>query len=191
MVRTQSLDDYITARPASWERLITFRTLRNVNNPRSVHGIYPYRGKISAIDARQIISQLPKKGTLLDPFCGSGTIVYEARQHGINAIGVDNNPIAIAIAKGKLERNELVSLKSHLKELLLKARSLQSVPEMPRSPARRALVLQSYNAIKLSSTNRTVEYSKQTYPWMSRERACYEPAEAEKAEKKQIARADG
>lgn len=136
MVRTQSLDDYITARPASWERRITFRTLRNVNNPRSVHGIYPYRGKISAIDARQIISQLPKKGTLLDPFCGSGTIVYEAREHGINAIGVDNNPIAIAIAKGKLERNELVNLKSHLKELLLKARTLQSVPEMPRSPAR-------------------------------------------------------
>lgn len=84
---------------------ITLKVLKSVSNPGSMHGIYPYRGKISAIDAADIISQLPDKGTLLDPFCGSGTIVYEAMRHGLNAIGVDNNPLAIQIAKAKVDLN--------------------------------------------------------------------------------------
>ncbi len=82
---------------------IVLETLKSVNNPSSMHGIYPYRGKISAIDAASIISQLPKTGTLLDPFCGSGTIVYEGKKHGLSAIGVDNNPLAIQLARAKLD----------------------------------------------------------------------------------------
>jgi len=52
---------------------LKFKLLKSVNNPNSIHGIYPYRGKISAIDVQQLISQLPNKGMLLDPFCGSGS----------------------------------------------------------------------------------------------------------------------
>ena len=82
---------------------IVLRQLKQVSNPRSIHGIYPYRGKMSAIDAAQVISQLPANSTLLDPFCGTGTIVYEAQIHGMNAIGIDNNPIACTIASGKIQ----------------------------------------------------------------------------------------
>jgi adenine-specific DNA methylase len=81
---------------------IVFKKIDSVNNPNSMHGIYPYRGKISAIDAISIIEQLPNKGTLLDPFCGSGTIVYEAQKHGLSAFGVDFNPLAIQLAKASL-----------------------------------------------------------------------------------------
>jgi len=119
-----------------WSRKLVFKKLKSVNNPRSIHGIYPYRGKISAIDARQIIRQLPHRGTLLDPFCGSGTITFEAREWGINAIGIDNNPIAVALAKAKLEKNDLATLKSHAMELIQKAKALQSAPKMPHAPAR-------------------------------------------------------
>ena len=100
---------------------ITLKILKSVNNPSSMHGIYPYRGKISAIDAADIISQLPDKGTLLDPFCGSGTIVYEAMQHGLNAIGVDNNPLAIQIAKAKVDLNAADFL-SDCNEIIEKAK---------------------------------------------------------------------
>lgn len=79
----------------------------SVSNPNSIHGLYPYRGKISAIDAKNIISQLPENGTLLDPFCGSGTIVYEALKHGMNALGVDNNPLAIKITRAKINKFNL------------------------------------------------------------------------------------
>ncbi len=57
---------------------------------------------MSAVDVRQILSQLPPK-MLLDPFCGSGTIVYEAGKLNFNVFGIDSNPIAIQIAKAKFD----------------------------------------------------------------------------------------
>ena len=78
------------------------KTLSSVNNPSSIHGIYPYRGKISAIDAQQIVAQMPVGATLLDPFCGSGTIVYEGMKHGLRSFGVDANPIATILSNGKI-----------------------------------------------------------------------------------------
>ena len=81
---------------------LKFQKLSNITNPTSIHGLYPYRGKISAKDAINIIQQFSKNKTLLDPFCGSGTIVFEGYKHGLNVIGVDRNPIAVIITKGKL-----------------------------------------------------------------------------------------
>jgi len=92
--------------------LIQFQHFDSVNNPSSMHGMYPYRGKISALDAQSVISQLPQKGVLLDPFCGSGTIVYEAQKHGLTGIGVDLNPLALQIARAKvyLDNGESLAL---------------------------------------------------------------------------------
>jgi len=45
---------------------LEFKILKRVSNPNSIHGIYPYRGKISAIDAKNLIEQLPNKGVLLE-----------------------------------------------------------------------------------------------------------------------------
>jgi hypothetical protein len=38
---------------------------------------------------------------VLDPFCGSGTTLVEARRVGAKAIGVDANPLAVLIARAK------------------------------------------------------------------------------------------
>ncbi|EOU1807947.1 DNA adenine methylase [Clostridium perfringens] len=84
---------------------LRFEILDSVNNPKSIHGIYPYRGKISALDAKQILEQLPSNITLLDPFCGSGTILYEAQKLGMKTIGVDLNPIAITLSKAKTDNS--------------------------------------------------------------------------------------
>lgn len=80
----------------------SIQALQSVNNPHSVHGIYPYRGKIAALDAEQILSQMPQGSIVLDPFCGSGTIVYEGLKFGHHTIGIDANPIAVALSKGKI-----------------------------------------------------------------------------------------
>lgn len=37
---------------------------------------------------------VPENGCVLDPFCGSGVILHEARKLGLNAYGFDVNPIA-------------------------------------------------------------------------------------------------
>ena len=70
----------------------------------SIHGMYPYRGKISAIEAASVVGGFTKESTLLDPFCGSGTILYEAKKHGIReAWGTDLNPLAQWLTEAKLE----------------------------------------------------------------------------------------
>jgi len=37
----------------------------------------------------------------LDPFCGSGGVLVEAKLLGRNSVGVDINPLAVIIAKAK------------------------------------------------------------------------------------------
>jgi DNA modification methylase len=58
----------------------------------------------------QLIPQIPyyflhtickneKETTVLDPFCGAGTVLVEAMHNGQNSIGIDINPLAALIAK--------------------------------------------------------------------------------------------
>ncbi|MFW9807107.1 MAG: DNA adenine methylase, partial [Candidatus Thorarchaeota archaeon] len=115
---------------------ITLRYFEKVSNPKSIHGLYPYRGKMSALDAAHVISQLPSSGTLLDPFCGTGTVVYEAQVHGMNAIGVDSNPLAAVIARGKTEPKNIQSSLQDLKSIVNEASNLNDVPEMSPSSAK-------------------------------------------------------
>lgn len=115
---------------------IVFEKINSVNNPNSMHGIYPYRGKISAIDAANIIKQLPKEGVLLDPFCGSGTIVYEGQKHGLRALGVDNNPLAVTLASAKVYKEVTNSLEECKNFIELAKRDLLAgdYEDMPEGP---------------------------------------------------------
>lgn len=117
-------------------RRVTLRRFEKVNNPRSIHGIYPYRGKMSPLDASHVIEQLPTKSSLLDPFCGTGTIIYEAQKHGLKAIGVDNNPLACTIARGKTELLDKEATIVQLENAITAAKSLPDVASMPSQPAR-------------------------------------------------------
>jgi SAM-dependent methyltransferase len=116
-------------------RRINLRYFEKVNNPRSIHCIYPYRGKMSAIDAAYVVSQLTPHLRLLDPFCGTGTIVYEAQLRGLHVTGVDNNPLACMIARGKTEPIDKESTLAHLDQSIEIARSLTDVLPMPAAPA--------------------------------------------------------
>jgi hypothetical protein len=72
--------------------------------------MYPYRGKISAIEAASVVSSFSLDAKLLDPFCGSGTIVYESKKAGIaEAWGTDLNPLAQWLTQAKLECPEMLA----------------------------------------------------------------------------------
>ena len=105
---------------------LDFKNLKSVSNPNSAHAIYPYRGKISAIDARQIISQLKTDSIILDPFCGSGTILYEAQHFGLNPIGMDNNPLAITLSLAKTQPINIKETLEHSKKLVDRAKQIDS-----------------------------------------------------------------
>lgn len=105
------------------------QNLKSVNNPNSIHGIYPYRGKISALDAEQILSQMPCGSVVLDPFCGSGTIVYEGLKYGLKTIGIDANPIAVILSRGKINiQGCFHDIETELNEVIEKSKKIQSVP---------------------------------------------------------------
>jgi len=56
-------------------------------------------------------------GVLLDPFCGSGTSLVEARLAGMHAIGVDLNPFAAFLARAKTTDFDLEQVAREAKRL--------------------------------------------------------------------------
>ena len=78
--------------------------LRRQHTRYSAHGLHEYRGKFNPQMVRTVtnILGLDIGDRIWDPFCGSGTVLLEARHQGFNAVGLDLNPLAVAIANAKL-----------------------------------------------------------------------------------------
>jgi DNA modification methylase len=71
-----------------------------------VHGFHSYPARMHPLTARRLVEAFSKPGdAVLDPFCGSGTVLVEARLAGRAAVGVDANPLAVRLARFKLTPN--------------------------------------------------------------------------------------
>ncbi|MCL2722967.1 MAG: site-specific DNA-methyltransferase [Polyangiaceae bacterium] len=67
-----------------------------------VHGFHAYPARLHPVTARRLIEFFSSVGdTVVDPFCGSGTVPVEAMLAGRNAIGTDLNPLAVMLARSK------------------------------------------------------------------------------------------
>lgn len=82
-----------------------------------VHGFHSYPARMHPLTAARLVDAFaPKQGRVLDPFCGSGTVLVEAVLAGRHAIGTDLNPLAVRLAHSKTrphtdtERDRLVTL---------------------------------------------------------------------------------
>jgi SAM-dependent methyltransferase len=63
-----------------------------------VHAFHSYPARLHAVTARRLVERLsPRGGRVLDPFCGSGTVLVEARLAGRRAAGLDANPLAVEL----------------------------------------------------------------------------------------------
>lgn len=72
-----------------------------------LHSLCSYQGKMKPSLAAQLIRTFTQPGAkLLDPFCGVGTIPFEAALHGVESWGFDISPPALHITAAKIgERN--------------------------------------------------------------------------------------
>jgi hypothetical protein len=71
---------------------------------RYTHGLHSYPAKLFVnIPAFMISSEdlCPPRATILDPFCGSGTVLLEAIIAGKSCLGADSNPLARLITETK------------------------------------------------------------------------------------------
>jgi hypothetical protein len=66
------------------------------------HPIHTYPARLHPATARAlvelVVDNMPDRTVFLDPFCGSGTTLVEARAVNAPAIGVDLNPLAVRLA---------------------------------------------------------------------------------------------
>jgi SAM-dependent methyltransferase len=82
------------------------------------HPLHRYSSKFIPQIARQAIMLTTSPGELvLDPFCGSGTVLVEAGLLGRRGIGVDLNPLAVMISKAKVAVISPARLKRLLAEM--------------------------------------------------------------------------
>jgi hypothetical protein len=69
------------------------------------HPFHSYPARLHPATARvlvDVVSQgAPADAPIVDPFCGSGTTLVEARVVGLRAIGIDLNPLAVLVAHAK------------------------------------------------------------------------------------------
>src|SRR5215468_6246924 len=118
------------------------------------HPFHGYPARLHPATARvlvELVAQGAGRGAmpgapLVDPFCGSGTVLVEARAAGVPAIGVDLNPLAVLIARAKTwmapaaRRKQLFRVGHEITGLVLAAgkaaRRAQAAAEAPlRRPA--------------------------------------------------------
>jgi hypothetical protein len=67
-----------------------------------VHGFHSYPARMHPAVAAGLVAAFSASGaTVLDPFCGSGTVLVEAMIAGRRAVGTDLNPLAVRLAQMK------------------------------------------------------------------------------------------
>ncbi|CAE7275927.1 unnamed protein product, partial [Symbiodinium microadriaticum] len=83
------------------------------------HGFYKYVAGMQALCARALFALIPEATTVMDMFCGSGTVLVEGRAAGKDVIGCDVSPLALFAAAHHTDAHRL-----DLDLLLAKSREL-------------------------------------------------------------------
>ena len=90
----------------------------------ATHWIHWYPAKMFYKIPAEILASLTAETlTVLDPFCGSGTVLLEAALRGHSAIGIDVNPLARLISRVKTTRLDVASLSRRADQTLSRARA--------------------------------------------------------------------
>lgn len=102
------------------------------------HGFHSYAGRMHPSTARKAIAALSRPGErVLDPFCGSGTVLVEAMAAGRVATGVDASPLAVLIAKvrstllDEVARERLVATAVEISEAAAERARKRIRPKIP------------------------------------------------------------
>ncbi len=104
-----------------------------------VHGFHAYPARAHPVTARRLVEAFaPARGTVLDPFCGSGTVLVEAMLAGRDAIGVDLNPLAVMLARAKTYPRKPAAMEA-LVEAAKKAAEVATTRRKAKSGASRRL----------------------------------------------------
>ena len=98
MARMRDRSDIHTETDGAIERL----NFDDYARARLTHYLFRYPAKFHPPVARKLIEEFSSEGDLiLDPFCGSGTLLVEAQRAGRRSIGIDIDPVATFVSRVK------------------------------------------------------------------------------------------
>jgi DNA modification methylase len=86
------------------------------NSTYAAHGLHRYKGKFYPQLAKALINvtdPYERTGLVCDPFGGSGTVAVEARLAGLDVLTIDQNPVAAAVARAKIDFLDLTFEQLH------------------------------------------------------------------------------
>lgn len=81
-----------------FDRTLIRQSRLDISGSRRVNSL-PWRGQFSPELAELLISEFLDDGTVIDPFCGSGTTLIESARLGRSSIGSEINPAAYILAR--------------------------------------------------------------------------------------------
>ena len=98
--------------------------------PGALNGICPYFTMFPLDFPYAILSSHAKPGEwVLDPFCGRGTTNYASRVLGLPSIGIDSNPVAVALSQAKLANTTPGQIMRVAKRVLDEVVSPSDIPQ--------------------------------------------------------------
>lgn len=97
------------------------------------HPFHSYPARLHPATARVLV-EAANGSRVLDPFCGSGTVLVETLAAGADAVGVDLNPLAILVARAKTWR----APHGRYKQLRTVAHAISGAAQAAGKQARRA-----------------------------------------------------
>lgn len=102
------------------------------------HGFHAYPARLPPHLARVLVATAAPGAVVLDPFCGSGTVLIEARMRGCRVIGRDINPLAVRIARLRTSvwtEKERMALETSAASTERRARTLRDDHKQKAPPA--------------------------------------------------------
>ena len=104
--------------------------VRGAGDKRFTHCFHTYPATMIPEVPRELIQRYAPSsgGRLLDPFCGSGTVLVEARLHGLDCTGFDVNPLAREISDLKTRNCDINRISKFLQRFQVKLERAKEEP---------------------------------------------------------------
>ncbi|MBA3047714.1 site-specific DNA-methyltransferase [Patescibacteria group bacterium] len=126
---------YQSARKITWKKqlgndlnwALSFEQYKEAETTKHVHRLHPYKGKFIPQLVEYFLDNhtdnfkkeiyFKKEDIVLDPFCGSGTMLVQASELGMHAIGIDISAFNAFISNIKIEKHNFSELRNELQKI--------------------------------------------------------------------------